>query len=85
MIYALRYASADAQPMLVEVTRAELQTDADRYGGDHKAATLYPSLSRVSGDYAHRWVRQGYTHATALYIGEDRRGRTRVMYARDNS
>lgn len=82
-MYALRYTSAGSSAMLVETTRAELQADADRYQGDPEAETLYPSLKRVSGDYAHRWVRDGYTHSTALYVGEDRHGRTRVLYARD--
>ena len=84
MTYAIRYPSANGSPMLVEVTRAELQADADRYKGDPYADTLYPSLKRVSGVYAHRWVRDGMTHSTPLYVGEDRHGRSRVLYARDN-
>lgn len=82
-MYALRYTSANTSPMLVEATRAELQADADRYHGDPEAETIYPSLKRVTGEYAHRWVRQGYIHSTALFLGEDRHGRTRVLYARD--
>ncbi len=85
MPYALRYLSEDSTPMLVEVTRKELQADADRYQGDQRAPRLYPALQRVSGAYAHRWVLQGQTHATPLYIGEDSYGRARVLYARDNA
>lgn len=83
MPYALHHPSADAQPMLVEYTRAELQADRDRYGGNPHADTLYPHLAPVSGAYAHRWVRQDMPHATPLYLGEDRHGRTRILYARD--
>jgi len=83
MTYALRYPTADASPMLVEATRAELQADADRYNGDPNAPRLYPSLERVSGPYAHRWVMGGGVHSTPLYIGEDAHGRRRVLYARD--
>lgn len=82
--YALQTRSAHSDPSLVEVTRGELQAYADLYKGDPEADTIYPALKRVSGEYAHRWVMQGGHHATGLYIGEDRRGRTRVRYARDD-
>lgn len=84
MPYALRSTSPD-HAMLVEATRAELQADADKYGGNPHADTIYPSLKQVSGAYAHRWVQQDMPHETPLYIGEDRHGRRRVLYARDGS
>lgn len=83
MPYALRHTHPSGGAMLVEVTRQELQADADRYGGNPHAERIYPHLERVSGAYAHRWVREGLIHGTPLYIGEDRHGRRRVLYARD--
>jgi len=84
MAYALRYTMPDdTSPMLVEYTRAELQADRARYKGNPRAARQYPHLERVSGSYAHRWVSQGGIHSTALYLGQDRQGRERILYARD--
>lgn len=83
MPYALRIPSPDSDAMLVEATRAELQAYADLHNGNPHADPVYPMLKQVTGDYAHRWVMKGYHHGTPLYIGEDRRGRTRVRYARD--
>lgn len=40
------------------------------------------TFRRVSPDYARQYVDRGGHHETALYRGEDRQGRVRILYAR---
>lgn len=59
--------------VLVEMTAKELR-DIEKLQGPR-----LPRYRRVDGHYAHKWVRDGYQHETALYIDHD----NRVRYAFD--
>lgn len=79
MVYVLHHTGA-GRAMLDEMTPAALKRAqaADPADG-------YPWHERVSGQRAHRWVRDDGLHSTPLYVGEDRHGVRRVLYARDSS
>jgi hypothetical protein len=80
-MYVMRH-NGPGRQILIELSPAEF---AAAKAGDSPDLDGFPYHRRVSGYEAHRYVADGGHHGTALYLGEDRRGRTRVRYARDGS
>jgi hypothetical protein len=75
-IYAIRQRTPEyGYGTLCEFTPAELRDEIAKSGGPDG----WPRYERISGQRAHKWVKEGGHHETALYI--DHNGR--VRYATD--
>lgn len=64
---------------LIEMTPAEFKEATSPNPPDWAKGFDY---RRVSGQFAHHYVKEGGLHMTGLYMGEDRWGRPCVRYAK---
>jgi hypothetical protein len=82
-MYAVKYLSDKDTGMLVHMTMPEFhEIEKKRISGmfdRDEDEIVYPYYKAVTYEYARKWVKDGYTHNTPLYVDTD----GKVRYAKD--